>query len=156
MISVGNPRHGVDQDWEDSGQNGHDNLRDRPETEEHDDQREQRDERRRIYSRQQRIKGSTDTLVPPHRNTGDHAKDDRDQKTNRKIRETEPHVFPDRAVGKKLYAFSHDFSERWKVERVENFGAGGDFPGEKKDKDSNETEPVGYKLANAPPPMVSG
>ena len=100
---------------------------------EHDDQRQQRDQRRRVDAGQKRIKSPADTFVPAHGNAEDHTDNHGNDKADGKVREAEPHVLPDRAVREKLEAFSDNLAERWKVEGIDNLGASGDFPSAKKD-----------------------
>jgi hypothetical protein len=62
-------------------------------------------------------------------------------------------MFPDRAVGEELDAFGDDLTERGKVKRVENLGAGRDFPAEKKTDNPNNAQPVKEDLLDAPDPL---
>ena len=49
-------------------------------------------------------------------------------KTDGEIGQAEAHVLPDRSVGEQLIAFGKDLRKWRKVKRIENVGAGCDFP----------------------------
>ena len=123
-IGIRDADHGVDQDRKHGGEDRHDNFRNRAETEQHDDQRQQRDQRRGINARQQRIESFVDVFVPTHRHAENHAEYDRNDEADCEIRQAEPHVLPDGAVGEKLVAFDNNFAERRKIKGIENFEAG--------------------------------
>ena len=73
VIRIGDAYHGIDEDGKDRCQYGHDDLGDRSEAEDHDDQRQERDQRRGVNSGEQRVEGFADAFVPAHGDSDDDA-----------------------------------------------------------------------------------
>jgi hypothetical protein len=51
-------------------------------------------------------------------------------------------VFPDHAAREQFDAFRNNDAKRRKIEWIENFGSGGDFPNKEETENAKQAEPI--------------